>query len=357
MSPTLSATVERSRLLSMALMSTVLMLTAVGCHRLECADDEDCPEHWACVGSSLCPEDVLCIWEGEPGLCLPIGEEHLCAHTDGEWDESSCGHYECGAFPDCDAVIPGCNCGPDSVFVEKRGCVEDIACTGGCYSDEDCDEDYAENYVCHGARLYPEHPNPRFRPTPLLACMWDHDRPGECVVPELALCEKSGGRWDELACGDYDCGQPNACAAVIPGCDCGPGANYVADEGCTEDLVCPGVCLTGDDCEKGQFCKRPTEPHLGLESDVHISILPCPPELCGYGTCMDVDIPLCRRTGGNWDESRCGHSTCQSDFTCLAIIPGCDCGPRASWVEGDGCVEDPACKPPGPPIISAAPAP
>ena len=55
------------------------------------------------------------------------------------------------------------------------------------------------------------------------------------------------------------------------------------------------------------------------------------------------DQDLCEETGGRWDPTACGHRQCGSPITCLAIIPGCDCGPTASFVEGRGCIEDPTC--------------
>lgn len=52
------------------------------------------------------------------------------------------------------------------------------------------------------------------------------------------LCEATDGTWDPNACGDSFCGIPNDCEAVIPGCDCGPNANFVEDEGCVADDAC-----------------------------------------------------------------------------------------------------------------------
>lgn len=53
-----------------------------------------------------------------------------------------------------------------------------------------------------------------------------------------ALCEATAGTWDPTACGDYVCGIPNDCEALIPGCDCGQDANFVEGEGCVADDVC-----------------------------------------------------------------------------------------------------------------------
>ena len=58
----------------------------------------------------------------------PTSEAELCHETGGWWDIDSCGHYWCGQFPDCDAIIPGCDCGPGRNFVPGLGCVDDEDC-------------------------------------------------------------------------------------------------------------------------------------------------------------------------------------------------------------------------------------
>ena len=62
-----------------------------------------------------------------PESC-PTTEAELCHETGGWWDVISCGHYWCGQFPDCDAVIPGCDCGMERNFVPGLGCVDDQDC-------------------------------------------------------------------------------------------------------------------------------------------------------------------------------------------------------------------------------------
>lgn len=57
-------------------------------------------------------------------------DQTLCEDSGGIWDPSSCGHYTCGLGPDCGAVVPGCDCGLGSVFIEGAG--------GGCVQDEEC---------------------------------------------------------------------------------------------------------------------------------------------------------------------------------------------------------------------------
>lgn len=66
----------------------------------------------------------------ESGTDTTGGEDPqaLCEQTGGTWDELSCDHYTCGFFPDCDAVIPGCDCGLGSTFVEGVGCMVDESC-------------------------------------------------------------------------------------------------------------------------------------------------------------------------------------------------------------------------------------
>jgi hypothetical protein len=59
----------------------------------------------------------------------PTSEAELCWATGGSWDMGSCGHYDCGLRPDCDAIIPGCDCGPVSNFTPGLGCVAAPACS------------------------------------------------------------------------------------------------------------------------------------------------------------------------------------------------------------------------------------
>ncbi len=70
--------------------------------------------------------DLIAVIEGWGPA--PFSEQHLCEMTDGTWDPLSCGHYFCGQFPDCDAIIPGCDCGPGRNFQAGLGCVPDPAC-------------------------------------------------------------------------------------------------------------------------------------------------------------------------------------------------------------------------------------
>lgn len=68
---------------------------------------------------------------GEPRAVLPacpVSEEEVCWVSGGFWDLGSCGHYPCGVPPDCDAIIPGCNCGPALTFQPGSGCLFDPTC-------------------------------------------------------------------------------------------------------------------------------------------------------------------------------------------------------------------------------------
>ena len=44
------------------------------------------------------------------------GTQTICEESGGRWDEGSCGHYQCGEFPSCDAIVPGCDCGEGRNF-------------------------------------------------------------------------------------------------------------------------------------------------------------------------------------------------------------------------------------------------
>ncbi len=111
------------------------------------------------------------------------------------------------------------------------------------------------------------------------------------------LCELSDGVWEPQSCGNFLCGEPPACAAIIPGCDCGEGMNFEEGVGCVLDETCPNA----------------------------------------------QDILDCTLSGGLWDPLSCGHYSCGEIPDCDAIIPGCNCGALKSFETGTGCVIDPSC--------------
>ncbi len=55
-------------------------------------------------------------------------EQELCEATGGVWDPTACGHYVCGFPQDCQAVIPGCDCGIYDNFEVKVGCFPGAEC-------------------------------------------------------------------------------------------------------------------------------------------------------------------------------------------------------------------------------------
>lgn len=57
-------------------------------------------------------------------------------------------------------------------------------------------------------------------------------------LDDEALCAATGGEWDPGSCGHYSCGFAPECAAIIPGCDCGPLQNFRSGSGCTTDPDC-----------------------------------------------------------------------------------------------------------------------
>ncbi len=77
------------------------------------------------------------------------------------------------------------------------------------------------------------------------------------VSEDAELCADTAGEWDEGSCGHYMCGQEPECAAVIPGCDCGPGHNFVDGQGCVADDACASAAFAcGDSLCAGnsEFC-------------------------------------------------------------------------------------------------------
>lgn len=177
--------------------------------------------------------------------------ETLCGATGGRWDTGGCGDYICGSPSPilCLIPTPGCNCGEGRNFDHSAGCFEDRTCTAS------------------GAE---------------------------------AACTGSGGAWDPASCGDYRCGEPPFCDAIIPGCNCGSGRNVDPVTGaCVDDRSCGPV---------------------------------------------DPDETLCTSTRGAWDPVSCGDFRCGINTrSCMALIPGCNCGQGRTFADGVGCSLSAAC--------------
>lgn len=111
---------------------------------------------------------------------------------------------------------------------------------------------------------------------------------------EQEACEATGGTWDPTACGHYQCGVPNACAAVIPGCDCGvaanfgPSKNFPGEVACVADDMCEtdATFACGDDlqCTVGaEYCEVFHPGVMG--SDITYDCFAAPDECVGGLTC------------------------------------------------------------------------
>ena len=104
-----------------------------------------------------------------------------------------------------------------------------------------------------------------------------------------ADCEATGGTWDMSSCGHYECGMPPVCAAVIPGCDCGPTMNFVEGTGCVEDPAClQATFVCGDiDCTLAtEYCEVL---HSGIPGPLTYSCNPLPAACVADPTCTCLD--------------------------------------------------------------------
>lgn len=173
------------------------------------------------IADCLCPAGQTFVPDAGCAPDPSCTERDLCLATRGTWHpaaECVCG-FHCGHPGDCEACVDSCDCGPARNFVRGAGCRVDAACS-------------------------PE---------------WGVD-----------LCESTGGTWHTCeagdpgcSCGHYHCGRPNTMEpCVMPGCDCGPGANFTA-EGCAPDAdcyfggegaECNGAGAEGSSCRPGLSC-------------------------------------------------------------------------------------------------------
>lgn len=127
-----------------------------------------------CPGRNCDPATVSCradpptcleherasVFEGCWGPCVPIdscapgsGEQGLCTSTGGTWDAAACGHTRCGLRPECNAIIPGCDCGLGKVFGRGEGCVVSTECLAQL--DERCGPGVPGSPVCAPGLICP----------------------------------------------------------------------------------------------------------------------------------------------------------------------------------------------------------
>jgi hypothetical protein len=193
---------------------------------------------------------------------------NLCEETGGRWDRGTCGHYQCGYENSCDALIPGCDCGSESVFNEGDGCGAAVMCD------------------------------------------------------DWHLCVDTGGEFLPLTCDHWLCGERPTCRAIIPGCNCGDGANF-SDEGCAIDEDC-GVCPDWRDptvhysSEPGGVCEE--EPRCLRDQSVFSDV-------CGCG-CIDrcpVPGPRVRYAGDNPEACSVIGVACRENEIPFDNECGCGC--------------------------------
>ncbi|OGQ84868.1 MAG: hypothetical protein A2289_04570 [Deltaproteobacteria bacterium RIFOXYA12_FULL_58_15] len=82
--------------------------------------DQDCSGAWLDTNS------LVDTCHGSDDAILPrgcCGPDARCRASGGRWDPEVCGGYLCGeAPPSCGARSGGCDCGPDSYYVQGVGC-------------------------------------------------------------------------------------------------------------------------------------------------------------------------------------------------------------------------------------------
>ena len=265
-----------------------------------------------------------------PVFAQATNPEKLCEDTGGTWSEGTCGDSYCGQPPLCLAIIPGCDCGEGMNF-GKDGCFEDPMCEGIsiCESDSDCEE-------CESC---------------IVGTCFPSTEP-ECLGQEnKSVCEDTGGKWEPYACGDYTCGIPNPCEAIIPGCNCGDKGSFAPGIGCVEDPSCGGVppeCISDEDCGECGVCGDGTCYYLGLaecsdDSDCEAGFVCGSCSQCEESEESKTKVEICEGTGGTWVSNSCGDWKCGEQPLCEAVIPGCNCGPGMNFGE-EGCFKDVTCE-------------
>jgi hypothetical protein len=265
----------------------------VGC---ECVGDD-------CAGAYASLEECVAVHEGCDGpLCAATGGEGFPAAA------GTCG-FVCGAVAPEDCLTPfdACRCPPGNSFVAGTGCAPDPACDaevlcaatrGTWHPSSECICGFScGNPGACGACLDSCDCGPHRNFDGTIGCRADVACGSEWERPEV--CTSTGGEWHacgtggDCSCGDYHCGVPNLMdPCVMPGCDCGPYANFDSAEGCVWDDTCAlreldqectGRGLDGSTCRPGLACCS------GGGAALY-------PSTCGNPCCAD-DVASCMPDG------------------------------------------------------------
>jgi hypothetical protein len=289
------------------------------------------------VGTDRCPQACPV-----PKICQPC-DDGACAAADVECnDDGSCGEisWVCGSeSPGCD--VPGrtyVGNSPEDCALIDFGCPDgqegfEDECGCGCVTapmSDDCDVP-GRRYVadspdqCAVIRYACEAGETAFSDECGCGCI-------EATSDECADVERSlRNEWSTLA----ECSEDADCT-VRYNALCGASTETLGDVGC----YLP-VNENADDADLEALEARAVECGL-LVADCDCASPP--PAACVDGSCMpQADAALCEDTGGTWDEGSCGHYSCGRAPDCDALIPGCDCGPVANFVQSAGCSRDPEC--------------
>jgi hypothetical protein len=317
----------------------------------------DCPCNFDGIGYGAggaipSPDGCNTCWCGEDGSisCTEIdcgSDAELCGYSGGWWNENSCGDYYCGAAPLCDAIIPGCDCGPLANFVSGYGCVDDGSCGGStcsstseCAADEYCTVDDGE---CRSG------------------CAWEAGENGgdsfeapdvSCAPVCLGTCESISGCLYDWDCDPgYHCAGSSVCP---PDATCvwegEPGVCVPDDRGCFADAECPPghVCDGEVVCPEGSACFVADSPGACVLAE------PPPCTELSEAACLErrdcmaiyVDAVAMCDCACDW-EVAAGATTCSADMEgpCCTGFAGCEPMPSTGCSSDLDCSEGSHCEP------------
>jgi hypothetical protein len=275
-----------------------------------CSDDRLLGVAW---NGRECVPLFGCVCQGDGCATLFDSEEEcaayhaqcdgtLCLATGGEFFPAGAGFcgFTCGVDDPrtCESPFDSCRCPPGMIFVPGAGCTPDPSCgprerclisRGTWHPASECRCGFtcgSENPCAACLDSCDCGPLRNFQPD--VGCLWDT----ACGARERAdLCTATGGTWhacgpgEDCPCGDYRCGIPHPVdGCMIPGCDCGPDADFHTVYGCIWD----DGCVLG---ERGAECS-------GFEAGPS-----CRPGLvCCAAGCMD---PCCGSGGPTCSPGGC----------------------------------------------------
>ena len=268
----------------------------IGCLRIECSDNNECPSSRSCIDSKCVDPCSLANTCGQNANCLTENHGGVCSCFPGTTGNPLLGcvaiqycnsDNQCPTSTKCNNGICCAVCSSSRDCLDDQLCIQSV-CQPTCKSNSTCpDFQFCKNNIC----------------VQETRCTNDE----ECELGENCVIDSNGRSECKNVCsGRFLCGRNSECIARShePECECKPGfyadgkgcrkIECQSDDECSNDKMCENhmckiVCLLGEPCGPNALCS----------AENHKQICQCQPGFTGDSKLGCTLLDFCK-------DSPCG---------------------------------------------------